>query len=138
MGTVTDLAQRYRGPSRTSRLVAVVLVVALAGAGIGFVGWSVLFASNPKVVSQLTAFAFPGGQEHLAVANITVDRESAFTEASCHLVAIAEDHAVVGELTVPVVDGPERQSLQVEIRTERRATSVDLLGCTAPGQKRPR
>jgi hypothetical protein len=138
MRDVTDLEERYRGPSRTSRVVAAVLVVALVVAGIGFLGWSVLFASSPKVVSDLTAFAFPGGQEHLAVANITVDRATQFTEASCRLVAIADDHSVVGELTVPVVDGPERQSLQVEIRTERRATSVDLLGCTAPGQGRPR
>ena len=135
---MTDLDQRYRGPSRTARAVALVLVVALVGSGIGFVGCSVIFQANPKVVSQLTMFTFPRGQQHLAVANITVARESQFTEASCRLIAIAEDHTVVGEVTVPVVDGPEKQSLQVEIRTERKATSVDLLGCTAPGQGRPR
>jgi len=138
MGRVTDLDQRYGGPSRTARVLALGLVVALGGTGIGVFGWSVVFQSRPEVVSRLTAFVFPPGQEHLAVATITVPRESEFTEASCRLVAIAEDHTVVGDVTVPVVDGPEQQSLRVEIRTERRATSVDLLGCTAPGQGRPR
>jgi hypothetical protein len=138
MGDVTDLDQRYRGPSRTARVLALVLVVALAGSGIGFLGWSVLFQANPKVTSALTMFTVPRDQDHLVIANITVNRDSQFTDASCRLIAIAEDHAVVGELTVPVVDGPEKQSLQVEVRTERRATSVDLVGCTAPGQGRPR
>jgi hypothetical protein len=87
---------------------------------------------------DLSADRLPGLDEHTAVANITVDRESQFTEAACELVAIAEDHAVVGTLTVPVVDGPQTQSLQVEIRTERRATSVDIIGCTTPDQARPR
>jgi hypothetical protein len=36
------------------------------------------------------------------------------------------------------VDGPEKQTLQVEIRTERRATSIDSGGCTTPDQRRPR
>jgi hypothetical protein len=136
MVSVTDLEQRYRGPSRTSRLVALVLVVALAVSGAGFLGWAVFFHGTPAVTSRLTAYRVL--DEHTAVANITVDRESQFTEAACELVAIAEDHAVVGTLTVPVVDGPQTQSLQVEIRTERRATSVDIIGCTTPDQARPR
>ena len=133
---VPELDQRYRGPSRGVRLVALVLVVAVGGSGIGLLGWSVFFHSTPVVTSELTAFSFP--DSHTALANITVRRESQFTEASCRLVAIAEDHTVVGELAVPVVDGPEEQSLQVEVRTERRATSVHLAGCTAPDQPRPR
>jgi predicted HicB family RNase H-like nuclease len=136
MGRVTDLEQRYRGPGRAYRVVALVLVVALVGSGIGFVGWSAFFHGKPAVTSQLTAFAFP--DQHTAVANFTVSRESQFTEATCRLRAIAEDHTVVGELTHRVSDGPQRQAVQVQIRTERQATSVDLLGCTSPEQSRPR
>ena len=87
-----------------------------------------------RCTSQLTAWQIV--DEHQVVANITVGRESQFTEASCRLRAIAEDHTVVGEVTVPVTDGPEQQSLRVEIRTERRATSVENVGCTTPDQPR--
>ena len=54
--------------------------------------------------------------------------------ASCTLRAFAEDHSTVGELAFEPVDGRN----EVTLRTERRATSVTLLGCTAPGQPRPR
>ena len=54
--------------------------------------------------------------------------------ASCTLRAFADDHTTVGELAFEPVDGRN----EVTVRTERRATSVTLLGCTAPGQPRPR
>ena len=136
MDPLPDLQERYRGPSRAQRVLALVVIVALAASGAGLLAWSVLFESTPAVRSRLTAFSV--ADEHEAVANITVARESQFTEATCRLQAFAEDHAVVGELEVPVVDGPTTQSLQVRIRTERKATAVGLVGCTAPGQSRPR
>ena len=48
--------------------------------------------------------------------------------ASCLLRAIAEDHTTVGEVAFEPVDGRN----EVSVRTERRATSVELVGCTAP------
>jgi hypothetical protein len=58
-------------------------------------------------------------------------------QASCTLRAYAEDHTTVGELTFS--PEPGSGSRQVEtIRTERRATSVESVGCTAPGQDHPR
>ena len=133
---MTDLEQRYRGPSRASRVVALVAVVAMVVSGIGFVGWSVFFHSTPEVTSRLTAFRIV--DEHEVTADIAVARDSQFTEASCRLRAIADDHTVVGEVSVPVVDGPQERQLRVPIRTERRATSVELLGCTTPDSPRPR
>jgi hypothetical protein len=133
---VTDLAERYRGPSRASRVVALVVIVALVASGIGVLGWSVFSYGTPEVTSKLTRYEVL--DEHTAVADFTVTRTSAFTEARCTLTAVAADHGVVGEVVVPVVDGPEEQALRVEVRTERRATTVDLLGCTTPDQARPR
>ena len=133
---MTDLQQRYGGPRRSTRVMALVLVVALVASGVSFLAWAVFFQSTPQVASQLTTWDVVG--EHLAVANITVKRETQFTDASCRLRAIAEDHTVVGETTVPVTDGPEKQSLQIEIRTERLATSVENLGCSTADQPRPR
>jgi hypothetical protein len=136
MGRVTDLQERYRSPRATTRVVALVLIVALVGSGMSFLAWAALFQSTPAVSSRLATWQFP--DDHTAVANITVERETQFTEASCRLRAIAADHTVVGEVLVPVTDGPVKQTLQVEIRTERLATTVENIGCSAPGQPRPR
>jgi hypothetical protein len=55
-------------------------------------------------------------------------------DATCRLRAYAEDHTTVGELAFTPVDGTN----DVVIRTERRATTVEKLGCTSPDQPRPR
>jgi hypothetical protein len=133
---MTDLEQRYRGPSRAARVVALVAVVAMVASGVGFVGWSVFFHSSPQVSSRLITYRIV--DEHEATADIAVVRESQFTEAACRLRAVAEDHTVVGEVSVPVVDGPEERTLRVPIRTERRATGVELVGCTTADRPRPR
>ena len=133
---MSDLAYRYGMPGRTNRLVAGVLVGALVGGAGGFLGWTVLFHGDPAVRSQLLTYDVLS--EHDAEALFQVVREDRTTEAVCRLQALAEDHAVVGELTLPVTDGPEDQTLSVSIRTEREATSVASLGCTAAGQPRPR
>ena len=133
---MTDLQERYRRPRPVARLVALVLIVALVVSGAGFLAWAVFFQDSPKVTSKLATWDIE--DEHLVVANIAVTRESQFTEAMCRLRAIAADHTVVGEVAVPVTDGPAVQSLQVEIRTERLATTVENLGCSAPGQPRYR
>ena len=54
--------------------------------------------------------------------------------ASCRVRAFAEDHTTVGEISFTPAQGRN----DVEIRTERRATSIDLIGCTTPDQERPR
>jgi hypothetical protein len=136
MEPAPDLAQRYRGPGRVQRLVALVIVAALVVSGVGLLTWTVIFQSTPSVQSELTAYDVQ--DEHEAVATISVSRESEFTKATCRLQAISADHAVVGELDRPVLDGPTEQTFRVRIRTERRATTVDLLGCTTPDQPRPR
>jgi hypothetical protein len=76
--------------------------------------------------------------EHEAQELFQVVRENRTTEAVCRLQALAEDHAVVGEVTLPVTDGDEDQTLQLSIRTERAATTVTSLGCTTADQRRPR
>ena len=135
MEPVPDLAQRYRGPSGVQRVVALAVIAALVVSGVGLLAWTVIFESSPSVRSQLTAFDVKS--EHEAVGTVTVVRESAFTKATCRLQAISADHAVVGEVDQQVFDGPKNQTLDVALRTERRATAVDLIGCTTPDQSRP-
>jgi hypothetical protein len=104
-------------------LIAAVFLVWLA--------WATWFQANPEVNSQLTGFEING--EHLAVAHIDVKLDPGVT-ADCVVKAIASDHSVVGEVHFSPVDGANT----VNVRTERAATAVDLVGCTAAGQVRPR
>ncbi len=137
MGAVTDLAGRYGSPRRTQRMTLVAVVVALAVAGLAWLLWAGLGMSNPLVQSQLVSFSAP--HPHSVTARVTVARRDSDVVANCVLRAAAADHSVVGELTFTVgPGGPAKTTQDQVVRTERVATSVELLGCTAPGQKRPR
>jgi hypothetical protein len=129
----TDLSERYgAAPVWRSRLVLGLVVVVVA-AFLGWLGWTIWSQVHPKVQSSLINFQVEG--EHAARAKLDVQLTSPDVKASCTLRAYAEDHSVVGELDFqPVRSGEMEQS----IRTERKATSVELVGCTAPGQNRPR
>ncbi len=129
---MTDLANRYgaRGPARTRALV--VLVAVLAAASLTWLAWAAIYQSTPKVQSQARGFEIV--DEHTATAELTVVRSSPDVRATCFLRAIAQDHEIVGELTESVGSGPTTALLAVTIRTVRRATTVELLGCIAPGQ----
>ena len=132
---MTDLAYRYGMPSRTNRLVALVLIGALVVSGIGFLSWTVLFHGSPAVQSRMASWELVSDHEARAV--VTVSREEQAVDATCRVTAVAEDHTVVGESTFPVTDGPLQSTVAVSIRTERRPTAIVLDGCTAPGQTRP-
>jgi hypothetical protein len=131
-----DLAERYGTPSRVRRPLLVAVVALLAVAGLGWLLWAVLFHGRPQVTSEMVGFDVSG--QHQTVARFRVVRREADVEASCLLRAYADDHSVVGERTVPVTSGPLASTHSVAVRTERRATTVDLVGCTAPGQNQAR
>ena len=97
----------------------------------GWLVWATLFHASPAVESEPVAFEVL--DENTARAVVSVSLEDGVV-ASCTLRAFAEDHSTVGELAFEPVDGRN----DVTVRTERLATSVTLLGCTAPGQPRPR
>ena len=133
---MTDLAARYGAPSRARRPLYLGLVAVLAVAGLGWLVWVIAFHSRPQVTSEMVGFRVQG--QHAAVARFTVARRDAGTRASCLLRAYADDHSVVGELTVPVGGPQATRTLSASLRTERAATTVDLVGCTAPGQRQAR
>ncbi len=104
-------------------------------AGGVWLAWVVAFHSRPEVTSQLVGYDVRG--EHAATATWTVVRASSDVRASCLLQALADDHAVVGERTVAVTTGPASARLTTTVRTERRAGSVQLVGCTTPDRPAP-
>ncbi len=131
-----DLAERYGTPSRARRRLVVGLAVLLAAAGLAWLVWATFFHSRPEVTSELVGYDVQG--QHAATATFTVVRRDGEVSASCLLRAFAADHSVVGELTVPVTSGPSSARITSTVRTEREATSLDLLGCTTEGQARQR
>ena len=135
---MSDLAERYGAPSRARRPLVVGAVALVALVALTWLVWVIVVQSRPQVTSQMVGFAVSG--QHAAQASFTVSRRDGSVRASCLLRAYAADHAVVGELTVPVT-GSTRDAdtrLTRTLRTERRATTVDLVGCTAKGQRAPR
>ena len=130
---MTDLADRYGATRRGSRRAVVAVTVLVAVAGLTWLGWAMLAHGRPLAQSDLNGFETV--DQHTTTARFTVVRRDGDVEASCLLRAYAADHAVVGELDVTVgPGGPTEQVLERSVRTERAATSVDIVGCVADGQ----
>jgi uncharacterized membrane protein len=127
----TDLTDRYGAPSRLRRPLGHRVALLQPVRRLGRRGWTVWFHTNPAVTSDLVTFDVTSDHEVAARLDVRLADD---VEASCRLRALAEDKTAVGEVAFAPVDG----SNSVVIRTERRATSVEKLGCTAPGQARPR
>jgi len=133
MPAPTDLGDRYGVASAGRGRVVLGIAVVVAAAFLGWLGWTIWAQVTPEVESELVSFDVV--DEHSATARVQVRLGDEDVEASCRLRAYAEDKVVVGELVfTPAGSGTSEQ----EVRTEREATSVELMGCTAPGQNRPR
>lgn len=131
----TDLAARYGRPAPGRRWALVAAVAVLAAAGLGWLLWVAIEHSTPPVTSQLRSFQI----ESASVASAVIEVRRAEDEsATCRVQAKASDFSIVGEATVAVpATSPREQVLDVEIRTQRTATSVVLIGCTTPTWQRP-
>ena len=128
--------QRYGAPSRTRRRTVLVVSGLVGAVALAWVVWAAWFQSNPQVQSALVSFDVV--DQHAVTARVSVQPSSRSVSASCKLRAYAEDHSVVGERNFRVRDASGTVRLTVPFRTERGATSVEMIGCTAAGQSRPR
>jgi Domain of unknown function (DUF4307) len=124
------LRQRYgrRGPSRP----VLVLAVVVSALFLVWLAWVTWVHSTPEIESELIGYAVT--DDHDATARVDVSIRGDGEGARCLVRATSLDHTPVGELSWEPTDGRN----DVTIRTERRATTVELVGCTAPGQSRPR
>ena len=129
------LAQRYGAPAPWRRRALVGTCVVIGAVFLGWLGWTAIVHSTPEVESELVTFDIV--DDHTATALISVNRRDDDVEATCLVRAFAEDHSVVGELSW-TPDGEAQQEEDVTIRTERTATSIELVGCTTEDQSRPR
>ncbi len=131
------LEERYGHGRRWSRLTAWILGASVSVAFLGWLAWATWDHAQPTISSEFIGFSVI--DEHQAEARFDVRRKDAAVSGTCIVRALAEDHSLVGEVVVPVEAGPKLKARMTRpIRTERRATAVELVGCTAPGQNRPR
>ena len=130
-----SLADRYGAPPRWRRYLLLGLVVLTVGGLAALWTWITIEQSDPPVSSELITSDII--DDHTATAVIRVTWGDGPVEAKCTVRAIAHDKAIVGQQTF-VPDPDEGPDYTVEIATERRATAVEKIGCTAEGQPRPR
>ncbi len=126
-----DLAERYGRPSPVRRRVLVGVVATVAAVFLGWLLWAAWFHATPTAESRLVTWSVVDDHQARATVAVTLDGADG---ASCVVRGVAEDHSTVGEVAFEPVEGDN----EVSLRTERRATSVTLVGCTAEGQDRPR
>jgi hypothetical protein len=135
-GSIDDVEQalrdRYAAPPAWRRPVTIAVVVVVAAVALAWLAWAVFVESNPKVESELNGFDVV--DDHLVTVRIDVRVASGTTGATCTVEALASDHSIVGEQHFRPSSGMN----EVRVRTERRASAVDVPGCIATGQERPR
>ena len=128
------LADRYGRPAPWRR-TAVVVGSGLVGVlGLTWLAWSTLFHATPDVSSEIVGWEVVDDHAITARIDVVLRGDAEDLEATCQVRAIAADHTVVGEASFVPEDGRN----EVEVRTERRATSVESVGCTSADQRRAR
>jgi hypothetical protein len=134
--TVTDapadpLADRYGRPAPWRRTAVIVGSGLLGVIALTWLAWATFLHASPDVSSALVSWEVV--DDNAVTAQIDVVLRGA-TDASCVVRAVSADHTVVGEATFVPREGRN----VVSVRTERRPTSVENIGCTTADQHRPR
>ncbi|NYG56781.1 DUF4307 domain-containing protein [Nocardioides perillae] len=129
------LAERYGAPARRSRLPVVVTAAASALVFGGWLAWTAWDHATPDVTSEMVGYEIDPPHRATGTVDVAIADGVDPADVTCTLRALAWDKATVGELAFSPA-GSGRQTL--EVRTEREATSVDVVGCTTPDQQRAR
>jgi len=131
------LAERYGTGRRRSGRIAMIVGLAVSVLFLSWLGWATWDHARPVLSSEFVGFTVL--DTHRVEARFDVRRKDDQATGTCVLRALAEDHSLVGELRVPIEPSDRLQVRMTRvIQTEREATSVELQGCTAPGQVHPR
>ncbi len=128
------LADRYGRPAPWRRTAVLVGSGILGLLAVTWLAWSTLFHASPDVSSEIVGWEVVDDNAITAQVDVVLRGDADDLEATCQVRAIAADHTVVGEASFVPEDGRN----EVEVRTERRATAVESVGCTTPDQRRPR
>lgn len=111
----------------------VVVGVAVSALFLGWLAWATVFHSSPEVSSEEIGYSIL--DDYRASTRVRIDADADLTGLTCSLRALSSDKAVVGE-TAFTPEAGQRKVYTIEVRTERRATTVEWIGCKADGQPR--
>ena len=111
-----SLTERYGSPSPVARRALVTVIVVVAAAFLGWLGWTALLHGDPDVTSELVSFTVD--DEHQVTARVDVRLDDEDVVATCLLRAVAEDHTVVGELHFDVEPGGTAESREEAAQPE--------------------
>ena len=125
---------RYGRPPRWRRTVIIAASGIVGVLALTWLAWTTFFHASPDVSAQIVSWEVVDDHAVTARIDVVIRGNAEDIQATCRVQAVAADHVVVGEATFTPTDGHN----DVEVRTERRATSVDSVGCTTPDQPRPR
>ncbi|MCW2848780.1 MAG: hypothetical protein JWR90_2754 [Marmoricola sp.] len=131
-----ELADRYGTASPRRRRLVIAVSGVIGVVALAWVVWAAWIEGTPDVQSSLRSFEVV--DPHSTSAVVVVKPRSRDVSASCLVRAYGADHTVVGELNFKVARQSDAVRRTVDVRTEREATSVELIGCTTAGQSRPR
>lgn len=123
----SSLDARYGRHSGTSRARARLLAVVVAVALLAWAAWAA-FGSTPDTVgAQIRSYEVESA--HLVAVTVDITRTTS-TAVECTVTAIATDHTPVGQHVVRLPTGDSgTESVTLEVRTEREATTADVGDC---------
>jgi hypothetical protein len=130
------MSDRYGTDSPGRRRLLIALSGLVGVVALGWLAWAVWFQSNPDVQSSLRTFEVTG--PHSVKATLEIRTADSDVRANCLVRATGSDHSVVGELNFVVTGAKDTVHRDVTLRTEREATTVEMVGCTTKDQSRPR
>ena len=130
------MSERYGAASPTRRRMVIVVSGIVGLVALGWLVWVMWFQSNPDIRSSLRTFDVVDAHQVDATVELRVRDKD--VDANCLVRATGVDRSVVGELHFKVSGISGTVHRDVTLRTEREATSVDMVGCTTKDQSRPR
>jgi hypothetical protein len=125
------MQERYGAAKPRRRALLIVATTILATVFLGWLAWAVWFHSNPAIEAEVTRYEITG--VHDARVQVAARIRDDEVRGSCLVRATASDHTIVGELNLSVSDLREQQGRWIPLRTERKATAVELVRCTEHG-----
>ena len=130
------MSDRYGTAAPVRRRLAIAFSSLVGLIGLAWLAWAMWFQTNPDVQSSLSTFEVVDA--HTVSATVAVRTSGPDVAANCLVRAVGLDHSVVGELNFRITRVTGTVHRRVTVRTEREATSVEMVGCTTKDQARPR
>jgi len=123
-----SLAHRYGTDRHRGRVTGLAAGGVLVAALLGWAIWAAASQGRDAIEADVTSYQVVSSHE--TQVKLAVHFRNADSTGSCLVRATAQDHTVVGELTLTADQLRASQGTWIPIRTERRATTATLVRCT--------